>query len=300
MNLKYYLRGLGVGFIVCALILGIHHFRKNDNVMTDDQIRARAEQLGMVEASSRLTDNDAPNAEELLESIDEPVPPEKEEIPVEPAGEDIQADTEQDDGLSGSGDDVTDVPMDDVRSEISQVVTDDPDAVMGDQDGSNSTENADQTANDGAAGSATDQTSGNDATVDHDSDQTSGNGATATEASSGHNGDQTSGNEAAVSEASSGHNGDQTSGNGDVATEASSGASDTGNVNVVGGQITIVSGDSSYRVAKKLEEAGIVASASEYDLYLCNNGYDRYIRTGSFSIPAGSSDQDIAKMITGR
>ena len=300
MNLKYYLRGLGVGFIVCALILGIHHFRKNDASMTDDQIRARAEQLGMVEASSRLTDNDAPNAEELLESIDEQAPPEKEEIPAEPAGEDIQADAGQDDGLSGSGDDVTDAPMDDVRSEISQVVTDDPDAVMGDQDGSNNTENADQTANDGAAGSATDQTSGNDATVDHDSDQTSENGATSTEASSGHNGDQTSGNGAAATEASSGHNGDQTSGNGAAATEASSVASDAGNVNVVGGQITIVSGDSSYRVAQKLEDAGIVASASAYDLYLCNNGYDRYIRTGSFSIPAGSSDQDIAKMITGR
>ena len=91
MNLKYYLRGLGVGFIVCALILGIHHFRKNDSVMTDDQIKARAEQLGMVEASQRLTDKDVPDAEELLQSIDEPTPPEKEEIPAAPAAKEAPA-----------------------------------------------------------------------------------------------------------------------------------------------------------------------------------------------------------------
>ena len=275
MNLKYYLRGLGVGFIVCALILGIHHFRKNDSSMTDDQIRARAEQLGMVEASSRLTDNDVPDAEELLESIDEPAPPEKEEIPAEPAKEDIQAETEQDDGSSESEDDVTDVPMDDVTSEISQEVTDDPDAVKVDTNTSDNAENADASENSGNAG----QTAGNDGATDTASAQTSGNDGDASDT---------------ASETSSEPEGNTAS------ADNSTTASDAGNVNAVGGQITIVSGDSSYRVAQKLEDAGIVASASAYDLYLCNNGYDRYIRTGSFNIPAGSSDQDIAKMITGR
>ena len=275
MNLKYYLRGLGVGFIVCALILGIHHFRKNDSVMTDDQIKARAEQLGMVEASQRLTDKDVPDAEELLQSIDEPTPPEKEEIPAAPVGEDIQADTEQDEILTGSEDDVTDVPMDDVTSEISQEVTDDPDAVKVDTNTSDNAENADASESSGNAG----QTAGNDGATDTASAQTSGNDADASDT---------------ASETSS-----EPEGNTALADNSTT-ASDAGNVNAVGGQITIVSGDSSYRVAQKLEDAGIVASASAYDLYLCNNGYDRYIRTGSFNIPAGSSDQDIAKMITGR
>ena len=265
MNLKYYLRGLGVGFIVCALILGIHHFRKNDSVMTDDQIRARAEQLGMVEASSRLTDNDVPDAEELLQSIDEPAPPEKEEISAEPE-EDITAEPEQEDIDTESTDDVTDVPMDDVTSEISQEVADDPDAVSVNTETLDSAENTDQTAgNDDAAGSASEQSTGNDADTPDSATDTSS---------------ESEGNTAAA--------------------DNSTAASDTGSVNPVGGQITIVSGDSSYRVAQKLEDAGIIPSASAYDLYLCNNGYDRYIRTGSFSIPAGSSDQDIAKLITGR
>ena len=282
MNLKYYLRGLGVGFIVCALVLGIHHFRKNDSSMTDDQIRARAEQLGMVEASSRLTDNDVPDAEELLESIDEPAPPEKEEIPTEPAGEDVDIEAGQDEALAESKDDVTDVPMDDVTSEISQEVTDDPDAVKVDTSISDSAENADASESSGNAG----QTAENDEATDTASAQNAGNDADASDTAS-ESSSKPEGNTAAT-------------GDSQAASDNSPAASDIGNTSVVGGQITIVSGDSSYRVAQKLEDAGIVASASAYDLYLCNNGYDRYIRTGSFNIPAGSSDQDIAKMITGR
>lgn len=50
MKLKYYLRGLGIGMIVTALILGIsfsHRQGQETQTLTDDQIRERAEQLGM-------------------------------------------------------------------------------------------------------------------------------------------------------------------------------------------------------------------------------------------------------------
>ena len=55
MKLKYYLRGLGIGMIVTALILGIsfsHRQGQETQILTDDQIRERAEQLGMVDSSS--------------------------------------------------------------------------------------------------------------------------------------------------------------------------------------------------------------------------------------------------------
>ena len=57
MKLKYYLRGLGIGMIVTALILGISFSNRQDQtsqIMTDDQIRERAAELGMVD-SSELT-----------------------------------------------------------------------------------------------------------------------------------------------------------------------------------------------------------------------------------------------------
>ena len=68
MKLKYYLRGLGIGMVVTALILGIsdsHRQEQAAQTMTDDQIKERAAQLGMVD-SSELT------LAELQNSIKQP------------------------------------------------------------------------------------------------------------------------------------------------------------------------------------------------------------------------------------
>ena len=62
--------------------------------------------------------------------------------------------------------------------------------------------------------------------------------------------------------------------------------------------ITIRSGESSVSVSKTLEEAGLVASAQEYDRYLCENGYDKKIRSGEHRIPVGADDAEIAAIIT--
>ena len=62
---------------------------------------------------------------------------------------------------------------------------------------------------------------------------------------------------------------------------------------------TIASGDGSYTVAKKLEQAGVVASAASFDTYLCEHGYDKKLRTGTFHIPANATDEQIARIVTG-
>ncbi len=49
MKLKYYLRGLGIGLAVTALILGITSGNTSDNRMTDEEILSRAKELGLVE-----------------------------------------------------------------------------------------------------------------------------------------------------------------------------------------------------------------------------------------------------------
>lgn len=57
MKLKIYLRGLGIGIVVTALILGISGGKKE---MSDAEVIARAKQLGMVEAeteSGKLSQN---------------------------------------------------------------------------------------------------------------------------------------------------------------------------------------------------------------------------------------------------
>lgn len=55
MKLKYYLRGLGIGILVTALIMGFT--TRDSRPLTDAEIKAAAAELGMVESDSlRLAD----------------------------------------------------------------------------------------------------------------------------------------------------------------------------------------------------------------------------------------------------
>lgn len=63
--------------------------------------------------------------------------------------------------------------------------------------------------------------------------------------------------------------------------------------------ITVVGGDSSWSVSKRMEEAGLIESASDFDKYLCQNGYDKRIRLGNYEITKDMSYEQIAKRITG-
>ncbi|MBD5445390.1 MAG: endolytic transglycosylase MltG, partial [Lachnospiraceae bacterium] len=58
-------------------------------------------------------------------------------------------------------------------------------------------------------------------------------------------------------------------------------------------------GDGSYTVSKKLADVGAIVSAGDFDTFLCNNGYDKKIRTGTYTIPANASEEQMARIITG-
>ncbi|MBQ9550006.1 MAG: hypothetical protein IJU87_04260 [Lachnospiraceae bacterium] len=64
--------------------------------------------------------------------------------------------------------------------------------------------------------------------------------------------------------------------------------------------VHINAGSSSTVVAKELEKAGAVSCASAFDGFLCANGYDRRLSTGDFRIPAGASDEEIARILMRR
>ncbi len=63
--------------------------------------------------------------------------------------------------------------------------------------------------------------------------------------------------------------------------------------------IQVDTGDGSHTVCRKLEEAGLVISASDFDMYLYENGYDKRINVGSFEIPVGADPQQIARILAG-
>ena len=64
--------------------------------------------------------------------------------------------------------------------------------------------------------------------------------------------------------------------------------------------ITIKKGSDSGSVSRMLYEAGLVENAKAFDNYLCNNGYSRSINPGIYEIAPGTSEEKIAKIITGK
>lgn len=220
MNLKYYLRGLGLGIVVTAIIMGIAS--SGSSAMTDEEIIERAKQLGMIEGRV-LSEAAAENAES----------------------------SEEDSGEGGNA-------ATDEKSPAEEDGSVQPNAVPDENAPLHETPSAE-----------------NDAVKEPEIE----NGAEDTSAVVLPDDEETGQEEASAepNEEASPENAD----------------SDTPMV------ITVGSGDGSYTVSRKLEDVGAVASASAFDTFLCENGYDKKIRSGSYTIPAGAGDEQIARMITG-
>ncbi len=62
--------------------------------------------------------------------------------------------------------------------------------------------------------------------------------------------------------------------------------------------ITVVGGDSSWTVAKRMEEAGLIDSAKDFDAHLCRYGYDKKISVGTYDIPTTATHEEMAKILT--
>lgn len=206
MKLKYYLRGLGIGMIVTALILGISFSNRQDQtsqIMTDDQIRERAAELGMVD-SSELT------LAALQNSAKQPTEGTPEETTQTQEQNNIEAEPE------------TTVPAE-TQATVEPETTQE-----------------------------------SEATTEPEPEKTVGPETTA---------------EPEVTEAPQ-------------RTQTAS--------------ITIQRGDDSGSASRRLYEAGLVENAKAFDNYLCNNGYSRSINPGTYEIAPGTSEEEIAKVITGK
>lgn len=234
MNLKYYLRGLGIGIIVTALIMGIVAGGKEK--LSNAEIRERAKALGMVEEGTLLeagglsqaeTDSAAENEpEEQKNEKHEPEAASKKDMDEEGTDESDQADTAEPGEIEEASPEPEAVPEE--ADEASEEPIETPKAVTTPDD------------------------------MPEDS-------AALTESEPEETPEPEAENRPA-----------------------------TGSVS-----LRIAQGDGSYSVCKRLEEAGLIESASEYDMFLYQNGYDKKIRAGSFEIPADAGGEKIARIITG-
>ena len=64
--------------------------------------------------------------------------------------------------------------------------------------------------------------------------------------------------------------------------------------------VTIASGESSNAVADKLLAASLIDDAAAFNKYLVEHKYDSSIQPGTFSIPKGTTYEEISKLLTGK
>ncbi|WP_300713871.1 hypothetical protein [uncultured Acetatifactor sp.] len=233
MKLKYQMRGLGIGIIVTALLMGV--VTDNRIPLSDAEIRMLALELGMVDSDS-LKLSDIPNVAPGSSEGDEPSSTGADGAS-EPETEENGGDGSEEGG-SASG-------------------------PQGDSGGDSGDE--------GESGSAGDAVGG--------------------EGSTGNVGD------AAGEEGQPGNVGTAAGEEGQFgnAEGFSEGTASDSPITVV-----IEGGATSYSVCLELQRLGLVEDAARFDNFLCDMGYSKSVREGTFQIPAGTSEEEIARIITGK
>lgn len=246
MGLKYYLRGLGVGIVVTALIMGIAAGVNSKEKLSDSEIRERAKELGMVEESTVLADTFAQGNGNSPQ--EEAMPSQTPEATAEPTQEPAPEATEE---PASSPEAAAETPEQEPEAAATEKPTTAP------------TEKPTQKPTQAPTATPTQKPT-----------------QTPAPAPSQKPADTSAKAPAQAQEE----------------TPAAQEASSAGQSESV--RIEVVSGDSSVTVCKKLAQAGLVESASEYDSYLCGNGYDKSIRAGVFEIPVDAGEKEIAEIIT--
>ena len=218
MKLKTYLRGLGLGLVVASLVTGVG----SRQTMSDEQIKARAKELGMIESNTYLNQVDA-----AIETEETPEPDMESETLVETMeSETLESETQAE-----------------LESET-----------MVETGEETETTTEETTAEETAAES-----------------------------------------EESVAETTAQETAPETESEPVEESQEQPVEENTAPETVT---FQIHSGDSSVSVAKRLAEAGLVGDAKAFDQYLCQNGYDKKIRTGTYEIQNDSSNEEIAKIIT--
>ena len=223
MKIKYYLRGLGTGIVVTAILMAL--VAGGNKTMTDEEIKSRAARLGMVAADHTLRGN----AQESIETQES-----QESIETQESQESVETQESQES----------------VETQESQesMETQESQESMETQESQESMETQES--------QESMETQESQESVENQESQESSESVEVPETSMTNDGGVIS--------------------------------------------ITIYRGNSSNVVAKYLADAGLVESASQYDAYLCRNGYDKCICVGDFEIPMGSTEEEIAKIITKR
>ena len=243
MNLKYYLRGLGIGVIVTAVIMLVLS-KQNATTLTDEEIKQKAKALGMVEqegtlselSQTKATEGASPDASMEGDTADITASDDNQE------GDALDTQENEEPDMSSSGNmdynevekqiDEADAKLEEIKSGSDKVSTPEP----------------------------------------------------TTEPTPVPTAEPTP---APTVEPTPAPTAEPTPKKVSKADSEGSGIS-----------FDVNKGEGSYTVAKNLKAAGFIEDAAAFDSYLCSTGLDRKICAGTFMIPEGSSEEEIAKIIS--
>ncbi|MCI8281896.1 MAG: hypothetical protein HFI76_09410 [Lachnospiraceae bacterium] len=285
MKLKYYLRGLGIGIAVTAIVLTIAN-AGSQKPLTDEQIMERAEELGMIRPEEQKVKDgsDGHTIDNLSGSQqDKEEDPSKEENKDNPQSSDDKK-TESDKDSSKKQEEGGD-------SEASK-----PQKEGEDQASSKEQEEPEEQA------SAKNTGEGNTPSSDG---QASGNGQASQENKTSSDDSQTGDGQApkdGKTEEPKDGTKDTASGDEDQASQSQQGSQKENDQTQSTEYVTIEisQGDFSDRVSQKLKDAGLVKDASDFNNYLVSNGIDGRLTIGSHQIPQGADYDQIAKILCER
>lgn len=234
MKLRYYLRGLGIGMLVAALVLILSG--NTGGKMSDEAVKRRAAELGMVEKDKTVlgdigSEVSAGQPEDVSQSVtteDMPAPEEEKDM----AAEETDGASEEDKGTAPEEIDGT---PEEEADEILPEAGERPEAEVSEEE----TEAVDE-----------ERMLANQ--IEQRADE--------------------------------------------VADRAKEVAENSVPENIV--TFVVRQGDSSDSVARRAKEMGLVESAADFDVFLCQNGYDKRISVGSYEIEVGATQREIADIVT--
>lgn len=211
MKLRYYLRGLGIGMLVAALVLILSG--NTGEKMSDEAVRRRAAELGMVEKDKTVLEDigstdGQPEAAEQNEGVEDAADVLEQETDTAAAAPDVTPEGEAAGIADESGEDAEEAASEEEQSLAEQI---------------------EQRA-------------------------------------------------------------------GEVADRAKEVAENSIPEEII--TFEVYQGDTSVSVSRRAKEMGLVESAADFDVFLCQNGYDKRISIGTYEITVGATEKEIADIVT--
>ena len=302
MNLKSYMRGIGLGMIVTAMVL---HFSGNSTEkLTDMQIKARARELGMID-NSTLANSISSNEDEAVssnESISGDDANSVFEIIKEPVSDNGSVLKKDNFDVSNNTADKQNNDKEETDDTKKEIINNKDNGLMAKE--SNNASATETTKNNNENKGKNKEENNNEADKDKNIDnnqilndsttfkeKTEENIENKKESQKKGTEDKKTDNEK-KEDNNKGMEKNTENSNANVGNEA-----DTTTDYVT---VTIVAGDSSYNAAKKVVAAGLRDSAATFDQFLCEHNYDKTLRVGTYKIPKNASDDEIGKLLNGK